>query len=102
MKIFGKIFLTKKDYKTMVETLTAEREAHKEVFPFAMGQIVYDVALKNEQGRYTKINPSSEHSTITEVVVNEKNYFSLVKRYKNKDVFFTYSAAEDHLKTICK
>lgn len=95
MKIFGINFITKKD-------LRAELGAMKETFPLIIGQIVYDVALKNDKGRYTKTKPSLEHSTITEVVVEEKNYFSLVNRYKRNDVFFTYKAAEEYLKAICK
>ena len=102
MKIFGKIFLTKKDLRAMNATLLAEREMLKEMFPFTLGQTVYDVAFRNAAGRYTKTNPSFEHSTITAVVVDEKNYFSLAKRYKRNDVFLMEDAAAAYLKTVCK
>ena len=85
MKIFGINITTKKDLKKKVADLEAENAVLYEeldyvaaAFPFDMGQVVYDIALKNDKGRYTRIKPSREHSTITEVEVNEKNYFSLV------------------------
>lgn len=108
MKIFGTNFTTKKDLKATVSELEAELEACVDeldymhhTFPFYIGQTVY-VALKNDKGRYTKTKPSFEHSTITEVVVDEKNYFNLVKRLRRNDVFFEFKNAEEHLKSICK
>ena len=94
MKIFNKTFKTKKELKR-------ELAAMKEVFPFDLGQTVYDLQLKNSKGRYAKANPSLEYSTISEVTVEEKNYFGLVNRYKKNDVFTEYSAAEEYLKSIC-
>lgn len=102
MKIFGINFITKKELKNIIACLSAEREALKEMFPFILGQTVYDVAFRNAAGRYTKTNPSFGHSTITAVTVDEKNYFSLVKRYKRNDVFFSAEAAEAYLKSVCK
>lgn len=83
---------------------TANDELHfmKQMFPFELDQVVFDVALKSAQGKYTKKNPSFEHSTIAEVAVNEKNYFSLVKRLKNNDVFFTRDEAVKYLTSVCK
>ena len=74
----------------------------KEVFPLTIGQIVYDIALKDDKGRYTKTEPSSEHSIINEVVVDEKNYFSLVDRLKRSDVFIDRSDAEIYLDFVCE
>jgi hypothetical protein len=91
MNIFG---ISKKDLKS-------ELDAMKEMFPLVLGQTVYDVALKNDKGRYTKTNPSSEYSTITAVVVDEKNYFSLVKRYRRQDVFVDYCAAVNYINSVC-
>jgi hypothetical protein len=109
MKIFGINFTTKKELKKQVaelktenEILYAELDGVAEDFPFDMGQKVYDVALKNAQGRYTKTKPSREHCTITEVEVNEKNYFGLVKRLNNNDVFFNQEDAESYLDHVCK
>ncbi len=116
MKIFGINFTTKKDLKKEladkketilelrcdVEAFGAELACMRKSFPFDMGQTVYDVALRNDKGRYTKTNPSYEHSTITEVVVDEKNYFVLVKRLSRKDVFFSNEEAEEYLKTVCR
>lgn len=109
MKIFGINFTTKKDLKKRVTELEAENEilcgeldGVAVDFPFDLGQVVYDVALKNAQGRYTKTKPSREHCTITEVEVNEKNYFSLKKRLENNDVFFEYEDAEQYLDSVCK
>jgi hypothetical protein len=108
MKIFGIEFTTKKELEQMVFDLSTELECYEEelarmqdMFPFDLGQKVYDVALKNNKGRYTKSKPSLEYSTITEVTVDEKNYFSLVNRFSRNDVFFTYEDAEEYLKTIC-
>jgi len=109
MKIFGINFTTKKELKQRVAALETENEilygeldGVAEDFPFDLGQKVYDVALKNAQGRYTKTKPSREHSTITEVEVNEKNYFGLVKRLNNNDVFFSQEDAESYLDHVCK
>lgn len=109
MKIFGKNFTTKKELKQRVAALEVENEilydeldGVAEDFPFDMGQRVYDIALKNDKGRYTRTKPSREYSTITEVEVNEKNYFSLVKRLKNCDVFLSQEDAESYLDHVCK
>ena len=139
MKIFGINFETKKELRERNALLfdraeqlservadlshaldAANDELHymQQMFPLELEETVFDVALKNAQGKYTKKNPSLEHSTITEVVVKknpslehstitevvvtEKNYFGLVKRLKNKDVFYTKKAAEEYLKSVCK
>lgn len=116
MKIFGINFETKKELRVKVSTLEMDLDACEgelaacedeldymcKQFPFEMGQVVYDVALKNDKGRYTKTNPSFEHCTITEVVVDEKNYFKLVERYHRNDVFFDRDEAEEYLRSICK
>ena len=101
MKLFGIPFTTKKELKKQVAELMSELDSKIEVFPFNLGQTVYDVQLRNEMGRYAKKNASLEHSLINEVVVDEKNYFNLVERYKRKDVFTTRELAQIHLETIC-
>lgn len=108
MKIFGINFTTKKELKEQIEELNSEiaiisREFDYmiEDFPFVLDQVVYDVALKSNKGRYTKTKPSLEHSTITPVAVTEKNYFNLVKRLRNKDVFFEYEEAKEYLERVC-
>ena len=116
MKIFGINFETKKELRAKNSELIgkinklgkaldfANDELHymQIRFPLELGQVVYDVALKNAQGKYTKTKPSREHSTITPVEVNEKNYFGLVKRLNHNDVFFTQEAANEFLDSICK
>lgn len=116
MKIFGLYITTKKDRLKYIEqhdnklnVLTSKVleledaiDDLREQFPFDLGQVVYDVALKNAQGKYTKTKPSFEHSTITEVTVDEKNYFKLVARFNRNDVFFFREDAEDYLKSICE
>ena len=109
MKIFGINFITTKELKQRLAALEAENDilydeldTIAEAFPFDIGQEVYDVALKNAQGRYTKTKPSREHSTITVVEVNEKNYFSLKKRLENNEVFYEYEEAETYLDSVCK
>ncbi len=102
MTIFGVDFTTKNALKTKIVYLHDELEAMRKTFPFMLGQVVYDVALKNNKGKYTKTKPSLEYSTITEVIVTEKNYFTLVGRLGRNDVFFERKAAEDYLNSICK
>lgn len=116
MKIFGKQLTTKKDLKRINSTLNeiisdledecdrleCELEYILDSFPFELGQVVYDIALKDRRGRYTKTNPSFEHCIINEVVVDENNYFSLANRLKNNDVFYDASSANEFLKSICK
>lgn len=102
MKIFGIEFTTKKELKAKVSKLESELEYMQEAFPFDLGQTVYDVAFKDDKGRYTKTKPSLEHSIITTIVVDEKNYFSLVNRFRRKDVFMSRDAAETFLRFICK
>ena len=101
MKIFGITFTTKKELKAINISLMDQLDNLLETFPFKLGQTVYDVSLKNAQGRYTKIKPSLEHSTINPVVVDTKNYFKLVERYERKDVHVTAEAAEMYLKSVC-
>ena len=109
MKIFGITFETKKELKEqlldlqmIVKELEGEIAMRDEKYPLELGETVYDVALKNAQGKYTKTKPSLGHCTITAVVVDEKNYFKLVKRMANNDVFLSEAAAKKYLETICK
>ena len=109
MKIFGITFETKKELKEQildlqmtVKELEGEIAMRDEKYPLELGETVYDVALKNAQGKYTKTKPSFEHCTITPVMVDEKNYFKLVARMRNNDVFLSEAAAKKYLETICK
>ena len=109
MKIFGITFETKKELREQifnlemsVKELEGEIAMRDEKYPLELGETVYDIALKNAQGKYTKTKPSLEHCTITPVVVDEKNYFKLVKRMTNNDVFLSESAAKTYLESICK
>ena len=101
MKIFGKEFKTRKELKATIAKLESELYAMKDAFPFSLDQTVYDVQLRNEKGRYAKKNVSLEHSLINEVVVDEKNYFGLVERYKRNDVFCSYGDARAYLESVC-
>ena len=109
MKIFGINFETKKELRATIVELNAdidelesELDDIKEEFPFFIGQTVYDVALKDAKGRYTKSKPSLEYSTITAVTVDEKNYFKLVQRFRRSSVFEDQAEAEEFLESICK
>jgi hypothetical protein len=95
MKIFGITFTTKKELK---ETLVKMREA----FPLDIGQIVYEVHLRNAKGRCIKSVPSREYCTIEEVIVDTKNYFSLVERLDCDDVFIDYDEALIYLDFVCR
>ena len=76
-------------------------ETYRAKYPFEMGQVVYDVQLRSDKGRFTKTKACREYSIVNEVVVDKKNYFNLVERLANKDVFLTLEAAEAHLKEVC-
>ena len=109
MKIFGINFVTKKELKEQVldlqmtvKELDGEITMRDEKYPLELGETVYDIALKNAQGKYTKTKPSLEHCTITPVTVDEKNYFKLVARMRNNDVFLSEAAAKTYLESICK
>lgn len=116
MNIFGLHITTKKkqleriakhdaevqELKNEIIELNEELRDMVDSFPFYLGQVVYDVALKNAQGRYTKTRPSREHCTITEVEVNEKNYFSLKKCFENNDIFYEREEAEEYLRSVCE
>ena len=90
------------DLGISVKELEGELAQMQEKYPFEMGDTVYDVALKNAQGKFTKTRPSLEHCTITPVVVDAKNYFKLVERYRRNDVFESERDAKEHLESICK
>ena len=100
MLIFGKNFTTKKEMKNTITKLEDEINVMKSTFPFVLGQTVYDIQLRDENGRYTKENVSLEHSLTNKVVVNKKNYFSLVERYHNKDVFLDEESANAYISHI--
>ena len=87
---------------TINEELADKVEDMLAKYPFELGQVVYDVQLRNDKGRYTKKNPSREHSVVNEVTVDKKNYFNLVDRYKSKDVFATRVMATKYLDELCK
>ena len=70
-------------------------------YPFNVDDVVYELVLKNDKGRFTKTKPSLEHSTIVEVTVTKKNYFSLVDKHSAQLVFTTLDDAEAQLKSIC-
>ncbi|MBO5712315.1 MAG: hypothetical protein J6R47_05690 [Acholeplasmatales bacterium] len=121
MKIFGITFITKKDLKKQITRLENELDAvsrvntqvihynekigiayedMKAAFPFNLGDVVYDIQLRGENGRYTKTKASREHSIVNEVVVDKKNYFKLVDRL-GTDVFISETDANDYLDFIC-
>lgn len=121
MKIFGINFTTKKELKKENERLKLDVESAtkineevigyneeigvaledmKKAFPLILGQIVYDLQLRGENGRYTRTKASREHSVINEVIVDKKNYFKLADRL-NCDVFISKEAAESYLDEIC-
>lgn len=108
MKIFGINLITKKELKaknSILEHRVSKLEdiikSMRETFPFELGSTVYDVQLRNEKGRYAKKNVSLEHSIINDVVIDTKNYFNLVERYKRNDVFLSREDADVYLKEIC-
>lgn len=95
------MWITKKALKNEVAELNKELAEMYTKYPFEFGQVVYDVQLKNNKGRFTKTKACREYSTISEAVVDKRNYFNLVDRLNNKDVFLTMPEAEAHLAEVC-
>lgn len=75
-------------------------EFFEKQYPLTLGQVVYDIQLRGQNGRYTRTKASREHSLITELTVDTKNYFKLVDRL-NTDVFTSFEAANEYLDSIC-
>ena len=114
MKIFGIKIQTKKELKQEVANLQdllfdADDELDEyeatlgyiaTKFPFDLDVEVYEVQLKNKNGKFTSTKPSKEHSVIVPVVVTEKNYFRLAKKYEN-GVFLEQDEAEAYLDELC-
>ena len=69
-------------------------------FPFQLGQVVYDVQLRSAKGRYTKNKASKEHSFINEVVVTRDNYFELIDKYKDQEVYLVKEHAENYIEFV--
>lgn len=89
------------DLEDINGSLQEDLDSFNEQFPLDIGEVVYDVQLRNDKGRYTKKNASREHSLINEVTVTEKNYFNLVNRYHDGDVYLTLIDAEKHMDEVC-
>ena len=70
------------------------------MFPFKLGQTVYDVQLRSAKGRYTKNKASKEHSFINEVVVTRDNYFELIDKYKDQEVYLVKEHAENYIEFV--
>ena len=103
--------LRKKIYVLECDLTDAEEECdhwqselnyYKQFFPLDIGSTVYDIQLRDSKGKYTKDNASREHSYFTEVEVTEKNYFGLVERLKNNDVFTNSFDATEYMDRVCK
>ena len=84
-----------------INELTYELDAFEETYPLDLGETVYDVQLRNINGRFTKTKPARSKCVINEVEVTIKNYFNLVERYNNKDVFMCYDDACAYLDSVC-
>ena len=114
MRIFGINFETKKELKKERDVLVdLLEEANADIldledafedlaaqFPFPLGYTVYEVQLKNKNGKFTTAKPSKERSVIIPTVVTEKDYFRLAKKYEN-GVFLELDEAEAYLDEIC-
>ena len=122
MKIFGITIETKKELRACVAKLEAELktacsineqvieyneeigvalEEMKKTFPLTLGETLYDIQLRGEDGKYTKTKASKEHSIINEVIVDKKNYFKLMDRMEKLDVFKTYDEAVARVEDVC-
>lgn len=76
-------------------------ESMLKMYPFNVDDVVYELILKNNKGRFTQTKPSREYSIIEEVTVTKRNYFNLVDRYNEGFVFTALDDAEAQLKSLC-
>ena len=84
-----------------VEKLIKELDHYKMTFPLTLGDTVFDIQLRNANGRFAKKNASRQHSYYNKVVVTKSNYFSLVDRFFNNDVFINEAEANKYLDEVC-
>ena len=108
-------FVTKKalkienaQYAEQLKTITVYNdeladkvESMLKMYPFNVNDVVYELVLKNNKGRFTKTKPSREYSVIEEVTVTKKNYFNLVDKHNEHLVFTVLTDAEAQLSSIC-
>ena len=102
------MFITKKNLKrelqtqmSIVEELAETVAEYEMMFPFMLDDVVFDVQLRNNKGRFTKTRASREYSTVSEVVVTKKNYFNLVDRLNSGDVFLDEESAWRRIDDVC-
>ncbi len=91
-----------KVYKKQVEDTFAELEKSKKLFKVGVGETVYDITLKDKNGKFTLKRPCLETSTIKAVEVTEGNFFDIIRRIEKKDVFHDKERARKHLEKLCE
>ena len=91
----------KDNYSLMVRAQEEDLNTFYSQFPLQIGQEVYEVQLRSKTGRFTKTKPSKEHSTISCITVDKKNYFNLVDKLNNGSLFTCEVSAEEYLNSIC-
>lgn len=91
-----------KVYKKQVEDTFAELEKSKKLFKVGVGETVYDITLKDKNGKFTLKRPCLETSTIKAVEVTEGNFFDIIRRIEKKDVFHDEGRARKHLEKLCE
>ena len=91
-----------KEYKKQVEDTFAELEKSKKLFKVGVGETVYDITLKDKNGKFTLKRPCLETSTIKAVEVTEGNFFDIIRRIEKKDVFHDEERARKHLEKLCE
>ena len=70
-------------------------------YPLNIGEEVYELKLKSAKGRFTKTKASLKYSTVETIVVDTRNYFNLVEKLNNNELYVEREAAEVALKSIC-
>lgn len=91
-----------KEYKKQVEDTFAELEKSKKLFKVGVGETVYDITLKDKNGKFTLKRPCLETSTIKAVEVTEGNFFDIIRRIERKDVFHDAERARKYLEKLCE
>ena len=91
-----------KEYKKRVAETLAELEKSKKLFKVGVGDVVYDITLKDKEGKFTTEKPCLETSTVKPVKVTESNFFDIIRRIEKKDVFFDEERAKKHVRKLCE
>lgn len=90
------------EYRAKVDKSFETLAKQKRLFPVGIGDVVYDITLKDKEGKFTTEKPCLETSAVKPVKVTEGNFFDIIRRIEKKDVFFDEERAKKHVRKLCE